>query len=77
MSVRQNPIARMLLRFLGGLRFPQLFLVFASLFAIDFVVPDMVPFADELLLGLGTLLLGAIRKRRDERVIDVTPPRRP
>jgi hypothetical protein len=37
----------------------------------------MVPFADELLLGLGTLLLGAIRKRRDERVIDVTPPGRP
>jgi hypothetical protein len=71
--VRQNPVARLVLRFFRGMRFPQLFLVFATLFAVDFVVPDFIPFADELLLGLGTLLVGAIRKRRDERAIDVTP----
>jgi hypothetical protein len=30
-------------------------------------VPDVIPFADELLLGFGTLVLGALRKRKDER----------
>lgn len=53
-----------LLRFAAGLRFPQLFGLVAALFAIDLVVPDMIPFADEILLGLGTLLLGSWRKRR-------------
>jgi hypothetical protein len=71
----RNPVARLVLRWLGGLRFPQLFLVFAGLFAIDFVVPDLIPFVDEILLGLATLLLASLRRRRDERVIDVTPPR--
>jgi hypothetical protein len=43
------------------------------LFAIDLVVPDLVPFADELLLGLGTLLLANLRKRKAPGAID--PPR--
>jgi hypothetical protein len=71
----RNPIARLLLRWLGGLRFPQLFLIFAGLFAVDFVMPDVIPFVDEILLGLATLLLASLRRRRDDRVIDVTPPR--
>jgi len=72
----RNPIARLLLRWLGGLRFPQLFLIFAGLFVIDFVVPDFIPFVDEILLGTGTLLLASLRKRREDRPIDVTPRRR-
>ena len=51
-------------RFASGLRFPQLFALVAGLFVIDLVVPDMVPFADEILLALGTLLLGTWKKRR-------------
>ncbi|MBM4267864.1 MAG: hypothetical protein FJ144_14840 [Deltaproteobacteria bacterium] len=65
----------MLLRWLSGLRFPTLFVLFAALFAIDFVVPDVIPLVDELLLGVGTVLLGSLRRRRDERVIDVSPPK--
>ncbi len=73
----RNPVVRLLLRWLGGLRFPQLFLVFAGLFVVDVVIPDMVPFVDEILLGLATLLLASLRGRRDDRPIDVTPrPRR-
>jgi hypothetical protein len=71
----RNPIARLLLRWLGGLRFPQLFLVFAGLFAVDLVMPDVIPFVDELLLGLAALLLASLRRSRDDQVIDVTPPR--
>ena len=71
----RNPILRVLLRWIGGLRYPQLFLLFAVLFGVDIVLPDAIPFIDELMLGIVTLLLGSLRRRRDERPIDVTPPR--
>jgi len=45
------------------LKFPQLFGVFLALFLIDLVVPDLVPFVDEILLGLGTALFGLWRER--------------
>lgn len=55
------------LRFIQGLRFPVIFAVVLVVFCIDLVVPDLLPFADELLLGLMTVLLGAWRKRKNER----------
>ncbi len=54
----------LILRFAGRLRFPWLFLVTAALFALDVIVPDFIPFADEILLGLLTLLFGMWRKRK-------------
>ena len=50
-------------RFAAGLRFPTLFAIAAALFVLDLLVPDLVPFVDEILLALGTLLLGALRKK--------------
>lgn len=47
-----------------GLKFPGLFLLFALLFGIDLVVPDLVHFADEAGLALLTLLFGLWRSRR-------------
>ena len=35
-----------------------------TLFGVDLVIPDMIPFVDEILLGLGTVLLGSMRKPR-------------
>ncbi|MBS1136765.1 MAG: putative transrane protein [Proteobacteria bacterium] len=58
-----NPISAALLRFASRLRFPQLFALVAALFVIDLLVPDVIPFADEIILGLLTLLLGSLRKR--------------
>ncbi|WP_166206933.1 DUF6116 family protein [Cognatiluteimonas telluris] len=52
-----------LLRWFGRLGFPRLFLVTAALFVVDLVIPDVIPFADELLLGLGTLLLANWKSR--------------
>lgn len=46
------------------LRFPWLFALTAGLFLLDVVVPDPLPFLDELLLGLVALLFGAWKKRR-------------
>jgi hypothetical protein len=56
-------IGQLVTRFAAGLRFPALFLLVASLFLLDLLVPDLVPFVDEILLALGTLLVGALRKR--------------
>jgi hypothetical protein len=51
---------------LARLRFPRLFVITAALFALDLVVPDLIPFADEILFGLATALLGSWRRRKDE-----------
>ncbi|MEI2455692.1 DUF6116 family protein [Lysobacter firmicutimachus] len=59
-----NPLLAPLMGFLGRLSYPRLFMVTAALFALDVVVPDFVPFADELLLGLGTLLLANWKNRK-------------
>ncbi|QIL20476.1 DUF6116 family protein [Thermomonas sp. HDW16] len=60
-----NPLLAPLLGFLGKLSYPRLFMLTAALFAVDVVTPDLVPFADELLLGLGTLLLANWKKRKE------------
>ena len=60
-----NPIKRALLAYAGRLRFPTLFLITLGLFAVDLVVPDPIPFLDEIMLGLATLLFASWRNRRD------------
>ena len=57
-----NPLLGPLLAFASKLRFRTLFLVTAALFAFDLVIPDVLPFVDEILLGLATLLLSSLRK---------------
>jgi hypothetical protein len=56
-------IRQLVTRFATGLRYPTLFKLVGVLFLVDFFVPDLVPFIDEILLGLGTLLLGSLRSR--------------
>jgi len=63
----RNPLTSRLLRWAESLRFPRLALLTGALFLADLAVPDFIPFVDEILLGLGTLLLANLRKRR-------TPP---
>ncbi|HSN72067.1 MAG TPA: DUF6116 family protein [Steroidobacteraceae bacterium] len=62
-----------LLRYLSRLRFPWLFAVAVVLFLVDLVVPDLVPWVDEILLGLLTLMFGAWRKRRRTDVPESPP----
>jgi hypothetical protein len=57
-------IRSLVTRFAAGLRYPTLFKLVGVLFVVDFFVPDLVPFIDEILLGLGTLLLGSLRSRK-------------
>lgn len=63
----QLPIISVLLKYADRLKFRQLFLVTAALFVIDLLIPDIIPFADELLLGLLTLLFGSWRKTKPRK----------
>jgi len=58
----RNPLLAPVLSWLHRLRHRQLFLVVATLLVVDVMVPDVVPFIDELLLATATLWLGS-RKR--------------
>lgn len=57
-----NPLLLPVLGWARRLRFPTLFKVTAALFAVTLVVPDPIPFVDELLLGMGTLLLAGWKR---------------
>lgn len=55
-------IGRLLARL--NLRFPALFLLFAGLTVADLLIPDLIPFADEIGLALLTLLFGLWKDRK-------------
>lgn len=52
------------MRYASTLRFPRLLAVTAALFVIDLFFSDMVPFVDEVLLGLISLLFASLRRRK-------------
>ncbi|AWV07425.1 membrane protein [Lysobacter maris] len=74
-----NPMLLPLMNWARGLRYPTLFKITAVAFAISVLWPfDPIPFIDEIVLGLGTLLLANWKGRNktdknDDRVIDAPP----
>lgn len=63
MAQGSNAVTALVARYFSRLRFPQLLVILLVVLAIDLVVPDPIPFVDEILLALGALLLGSLRKR--------------
>ena len=59
-----SPLMFPLLNWARKLRYPTLFKITAALFAVTLFVPDPLPFVDEILLGLGTLLLANWKNRK-------------
>lgn len=58
----------------------HLALLLGAIFVADVMIPDMLPFIDEIVLGIATLLVARWQSRRradEERPPpkDVTPPR--
>lgn len=68
-----SPLLLPLLNWARKLRYPTLFKITAALFAVTLFVPDPLPFVDEILLGLGALLL-ANWKNRKASMAPPTPP---
>ncbi len=68
-----SPILLPLLEWARRLRYPTLFKITAALFTLSVLLPDPVPFIDEILFGLGTLLLANWKRRKGP----VEPPALP
>lgn len=66
-------IATRLLKHLN-LRFPTMFVILGLLTLIDFLIPDSIPFIDEIGLALLTLLFGMWQNRRTTNYHDSAPP---
>jgi hypothetical protein len=73
-NVTRGVIPALMARFAARLRFPQLFAFTGTLFLLDMVIPDLIPFADELMLGLLTLMLGTWKKRVPAETDDLPKP---
>jgi len=81
---QRSPWLRVLERVLPRMKYPQLFTLLLGLFVVDLFLPDPIPFVDEVILGLLTVLVGSWRSRRKQEPypddeyrpppIDVTPP---
>ena len=65
-------------KLLGGLnlRFPGLFALLAAVTLVDLVVPDLIPFIDEIVLGILTMIFALWKERRATVVTTATggPP---
>jgi hypothetical protein len=62
---------------LARLRFPTLFGITAALFVADLVVPDVIPFFDEILLGVAAALLGSWHAKRRPDAAPLSQPSPP
>jgi hypothetical protein len=61
-----SPVSSLVQTIATRLRYPQLFTVVLILFLVDLVLPDAIPFADEILFGLLTVILGSLRREPEE-----------
>ena len=71
-------------KLLGGLnlRFPGLFALLASVTLLDILIPDFIPFLDEIVLAILTMIFALWKERRTAVVTTVTggpplPPAQP
>lgn len=62
-------------RYGSRLRFPVLFALTALCFVVDLVLPDPLPFMDEIMLALATLIFAAWRRAPDEMDLAPSPER--
>lgn len=66
MTTPQRAAVGGLLKWARRRRFPTLLLLTGGIFVLDLVIPDVIPLVDEILLGLGTLILAQWKDRRKQ-----------
>lgn len=62
---------------LEGLRFPVLLLLTAVLLVVNLLIPDALPFVDEILLALIALLLARLKRKPAAPEQGDNPPQAP
>lgn len=67
-----SPFSAPLVAWLSRLSYPRLFVIVATLFGINLLIPDPILLIDEVLLGLATVMLA--RRKRVPR--GAPPPQR-
>lgn len=58
-------IPKFVRRFLERRRFPTLMLLGAVLFIANLLVPDPIPFVDEILMLIATVAIGSVRRKKE------------
>jgi len=64
--INSIPIIETFLKNANQLRFRNLFFLVMSLFLVDLLVPDFIPFIDEIILGLMAIILANWKKERNQ-----------
>jgi hypothetical protein len=73
-KLMRGGMAGIIVRWASRLRFPYLFLLTAVLFVLNLFIPDALPMADELIMGLAAALLAGLRKKPEAQTNgDETP----
>ena len=73
MDSPRRALVSQLVDYVKELRFPWLLAITVGVFLVNVLVPDPIPFADEIVLGLAAAVLASLKRRRGkEPVIDAT-----
>lgn len=64
MQIPIGTIKGRLMQYAAKLRYPKLLALTVGLFLLDLFIPDLVPWVDEILLALISLLLAGFKQRR-------------
>ena len=62
-KLAKGGIAGAFLRWAARLRFPYLFALTFAVFLLNVFLPDVIPFVDEIILGLVAMLLANWKKK--------------
>lgn len=65
MQTPTRAIRSRLLQYAAKLRYPKLLALTVGLFILDLLMPDLIPWVDEILLGLVSLLLAGLKRRHE------------
>ncbi len=71
---RPQSLIERLRQFAGQLKSSTLLAIVTSLFVLDLVVPDALPFVDEIVLGVLTVLIARWQSRRNAPPPEPKPP---
>lgn len=75
-KMMRGGMAGVMVKWASGLRFPYLLLVTTLLLVVNLFVPDAIPLADEIIMGLVAVMLANLKKKPEKeqeiRAVDET-----